>query len=81
MTIIANNIAENLCKKDRRDFWKDIKHLTNKKVKLPTNIDGVHGDNDIVSMWKQLYLIVLKKVAVIKLTVISVIRTWHLTVV
>ena len=54
-TIIADNIAENLCKKDNRDFWKDIKYLTNKNVKLPTNIDGVHVDNDIVSMWKQHY--------------------------
>ncbi len=65
-------------------FWKDIKHLTNKKVKLPTNIDGVHGDNDIVSMWKQYYAAIfnsVEKVAVIKLTVISVIRTSHLTMV
>ena len=62
MTIIADNIAENLCKKDSRDFWKDIKHLTNKKVKLPTNIDGVHGDNDIVSMWKQHYAAIFNSV-------------------
>ena len=61
-TIIANNIAENLCKKDNRDFWKDIKHLTNKKVKLPTNMDGVHGDNDIVSMWKQHHAAILNSV-------------------
>ena len=54
-TIIADNIAEQLCQKDDRDFWKNIKQMTNKKVKLPTNIDGVHGDNDIVSMWKQHY--------------------------
>ena len=81
-TIIADNIAEKLCQKDNRDFWKNIKHMTNTKVKLPTNIDGVHGDNDIVSMWKQHYaaiLIVLKTVAVIKLTVISVTRTLPLT--
>ena len=62
MTIIADNILENLCKKDSRDFWKDIKHLTNKKVKLPTNIDGVHGDNDIVSMWKQHYAAIFNSV-------------------
>ena len=62
MTIIADNIAENLCKKDSRDFWKDIKHFTNKKVTLPTNIDGVHGDNDIVSMWKQHYAAIFNSV-------------------
>ena len=62
MTIIADNIAENLCNKDSRDFWKDIKHLTNTKVKLPTNIDGVHGDNDIVSMWKQHYAAIFNSV-------------------
>ena len=54
-TVIADNIAEKLCQKDSRDFWKNIKQMTNKKVKLPTNMDGVHGDNDIVSMWKQHY--------------------------
>ena len=37
-TIIADNIAEKLCQKDNRDFWKNIKHMTNTKVKLPTNI-------------------------------------------
>ena len=58
MTIIADNIAENLCKKDSRDFWKDTKHLTN----IPTNIDGVHGDNDIVLMWKQHYAAIFNSV-------------------
>ena len=56
------NIAEQLCQKENRDFWKDIKHLTNKKVKLPTNINGVHGDNDIVSMWKQHYAAIFNSV-------------------
>ena len=61
-TIIADNIAEQLCQKDDRDFWKNIKQMTNKKVKLPTNIDGVHGDNDIVSMWKQHYAAIFNSV-------------------
>ena len=47
---------------DSRDFWKNIKQMTNKKVKLPTNIDGVHGDNDIVSMWKQHYATIFNSV-------------------
>ena len=61
-TIIADNIAEKLCQKDDRDFWKNIKQITNKKVKLPTNIDGVHSDNDIVSMWKQHYAAIFNSV-------------------
>ena len=61
-TIIAGNIAEKLCQKDNRDFWKNIKHMTNTKVKLPTNIYGVHGDNDIVSMWKQHYAAIFNSV-------------------
>ena len=36
--------------------------MTNKKVKRPTNIDGVHGDNDIVSMWKQHYATIFNSV-------------------
>ena len=36
--------------------------MTNKKVKLTTKIDGVHGDNDIVSMWKQHYAAIFKSV-------------------
>ena len=27
---------EKLCQKDNRDFWENIKHMSNKKVKLPT---------------------------------------------
>ena len=61
-TVIADNIAEKLCQKDSRDFWKNIKQMTNKKVKLPTNIDGVHGDNDIVSMWKEHYATIFNSV-------------------
>ena len=83
-TIIADNIAEKLCQKDDRDFWKNIKQMTNTKVKLPTNIDGMvfmaimtsfQCGNNIT----QPYLRVLKTVAVIKLTVISVTRTSPLT--
>lgn len=54
-TIIADNIAEQLCQKDHRKFWKEIKHCTNSKVKLPTNIDNIHGDVNIGSMWKHHY--------------------------
>ena len=46
----------NLCKKDNRKFWKEIKHRTNSKVnKNPMNIEGVDGDVNIGSMWKYLY--------------------------
>ena len=49
-TIIAESIAQNMCKKDHRKFRKEIKHHTNSKLKLPTNSEGVHGDVNIRSM-------------------------------
>ena len=42
-------------KKDHRKFWKEIKHHTNSKVTLTTNIEGVHGDVNIGSMRKYHY--------------------------
>ncbi len=64
MTIITDNIAENLCKKDSRDFWKDIKHLTNKRssfqlilMVFTATMTLFQCGNSIT----QLYLIVLKK--------------------
>ena len=50
--IIADSIAEQMCQKDARKFWKDVKHRVNTKTKFPTNVDGVHGDDNIGSMWK-----------------------------
>ena len=54
-TIIADSIAEKMCQRDPRKFWKDVKHRVNSNTKIPTNIDGVHGDDNIISMWKHHY--------------------------
>ena len=51
-TTIADSIAEKICQKDPRKFWKGVKHRVNSKTKIPTNVDGVHGDDNIGSMWK-----------------------------
>ena len=83
-TVIADNIAEKLCQKDSRDFWKNIKQMTNKKssfqqilmVFMAIMISSQCGNSNT-----QPYLIVLKTVAVIKLTVISLTPTSPLTMV
>ena len=53
-TIIADRIAQQMCKKDHREFWKEIKHSRNSKVKHHTNIEGDYGDVNSGSMWKYL---------------------------
>ena len=49
-TIIADNIAANLCKKDDRAFWGEIKKMTNSKIKLPSMIGDAHGNDAINTM-------------------------------
>ena len=53
--IIADKIADNLCNKDDRTFWREIKNVTNSKVKLPSRIGDVHGSNAVAGMWKEHY--------------------------
>ena len=53
--IIADKIADNLCNKDDRTFWREIKNVTNSKVKLPSRIGDVHGSNAVSGMWKEHY--------------------------
>ena len=45
-TIIADTIAGNLCKKDDRAFWGDIKKMTNSKIKLPSMVGDAHGNEE-----------------------------------
>ena len=52
---IADKIADNLCNKDDRTFWRKIKNVTNSKVKLPSRIGDVHGSNAVAVMWKEHY--------------------------
>ena len=53
--IIADKIADNLCNKDDRTFWREIKNVTNSKVKLPSRSGDVHGSNAVAGMWKKHY--------------------------
>ena len=54
-TIIADNIAANLCKKDDRAFWGEIKKMTNSKIKLPSMIGNANGNDAINTMWQEHY--------------------------
>ena len=41
--------------KDVDSFWKETKSLNNCKTPLPTNIDGVVGEQNIANLWKRHY--------------------------
>ena len=43
-TIIADKITANVCNKDDRAFWGEIKTMTNSKIKLPSMVGNAHGD-------------------------------------
>ena len=47
---VADRIAHNLCQKDDRAFWGEVKHVTNSKIKLTSKIWEAHGSVNITSM-------------------------------
>ena len=51
-----------MCQTDQRNFWKEILCTMNSNVKLPTCIDGVHGDCNIAAMWKHHYSTIFNSV-------------------
>ena len=59
---ISPRIAEKMCQTDQRNFWKEIRCTMNSNVKLPTCIDGVHGDCNIAAMWKHHYSTIFNSV-------------------
>ena len=62
--IIADNLADKLCRKDDRGFSRHIKNVTNSKVKLPGMVGDARGSADITTMWKDTitkYLILWSK--------------------
>ena len=61
-TIIADNIAANLCKKDDRAFWGEIKKMTNSKIKLPSMVGNANGNDDINTMWQEQYINIFNSV-------------------
>ena len=54
-TIIADKIAANLCQKDDRAFWGEIKKMTNSKIKLPSMVGNAHGNDAINTIWQEHY--------------------------
>ena len=54
-TIIADNIAANLCKKDDRAFCGEIKKMINSKIKLPSMVGNANGNDAINTMWQEHY--------------------------
>ena len=44
----GNKLADS----DSRDFWKEIKGVSNAKMPLPTSIEGVTGESNIASVWR-----------------------------
>ena len=43
-------------------FWREIKNVTNSKVKLPSRIGDVHGSNAVAGMRKEHYVSILNAV-------------------
>ena len=54
-TSIADKSAGNLCKKDDRAFWGEIKKMTSSKSKLPSMVGVAHGNDAINTMWQEHY--------------------------
>ena len=49
------SLGNKLADRDRRDFWKEIKGVNNAKMPLPTSIEGVTGESNIASVWRDHY--------------------------
>ena len=54
-SIICDRMANNLCNKNDKEFWRDVKNQSNAKVPLPAKVDDVQGADNIVKMWKSHY--------------------------
>ena len=53
-SIIADKLADKFKNKNDREFWKDIRNMTNSKVNLPNMVHTFIGD-EIPEMWKNHY--------------------------
>ena len=49
------SLGNKLADSDSRDFWKEIKGVNNAKMPLPTSIEGVTGESNIASLWRDHY--------------------------
>ena len=49
------SLGNKLADSDSWDFWKEIKGVNNAKMPLPTSIEGVTGESNIASLWRDHY--------------------------
>ena len=49
------SLGNKLADSDSREFWKEIKGVSNAKMPLPTSIEGVTGESNIASVWRDHY--------------------------
>ena len=49
------SLGNKLADSDSREFWKGIKGVSNAKMPLPTSIEGVTGESNIASVWRDHY--------------------------
>ena len=49
------SLGNKLADSDSRDFWKEIKGVNNAKMPLPISIEGVTGESNIASLWRDHY--------------------------
>ena len=54
-SIISDKIAESMCAKNDRAFWREIKKYSNSKLKLPNAVGDAQGSDNISVMWQEHY--------------------------
>ena len=53
-SIISDKIAEAMCAKNDRAFWRN-KNSSNSKIKLPNVVGNAQGSDNISGMWQEHY--------------------------
>ena len=54
-SIISDKIAEAMCAKNDRTFWREIKNSSNSKIKLSNVVGNAQGSDNISGMWQEHY--------------------------
>jgi len=45
-------LANKLCSLDHRDFWREIRHLNNYNIPVPTCVEEATGEKEVTDLWK-----------------------------
>ena len=51
----ADSLAGKMQTHSYNDFWKEVKSMNQSQTPLPTNIDGITGEDRIVELWRNHY--------------------------